>query len=268
MTDDLIHLGLVDEDEILLDEAGLVLALLDHAGTDLAPYEHVLEAIAARLAVIGDGSTAAPERAAALATVLAEEFGFVGDAESYDDPANADLIRVIDRRRGLPVSLAILYVAAARRLGWSANVLDVPGHVLVLIGEDAAPVVIDPFRRGILVDRDELAALVAAMDPSPAAVRHVAAMPNRAVLVRLLLNQATRAEQGGKGKRALELYSRMTMMAPDYGQAWWERARLELVDGDVPGARQSLAAMLEITRDLDLRERVSATLNALGPGST
>lgn len=267
MNDDLMQLGLVDEDEIRLDEAALALALLDHPGTDLDAYDAVLEAIAVRLAAVAGEATAAPAQAAALATVLAGEFGFVGDAETYDDPANADLIRVIDRRRGLPVSLAILYVAAARRLGWTANVLDVPGHVLVLIGEAVAPVVIDPFRRGMSVDRDQLVALVAATDPSPAAVRHVAAMPNRAVLVRLLLNQATRAEQGGKGRRALELYSRMTMMAPGYGHGWWERARLELVDGDPSAARHSLAAMLEITRDPVLRDRVSATLEALGTGS-
>ena len=208
-----------------------------------------------------------PERAAALANVLAEEFGFVGDVETYDDPANADLIRVIDRRRGLPVSLAILYVAAARRLGWSANVLDVTGHVLVLIGDDAAPVIIDPFCRGQSVSKDRLMALIAAIDSSPAAVRHVAAMPNRAVLIRLLLNQATRAEQAGKARRALELYSRVTMMAPSYGHAWWERARLELVDGDIPAARHSLTAMLEITRDPALRERVSVTLDVFGAGS-
>jgi len=55
------------------------------------------------------------------------------------------------------------------------------------------------------------------------AIRHVAAMPNRAVLIWLLLNQATRAEQAGRGRRALELYCRMTAMAPEYGHVWWER---------------------------------------------
>ncbi|HXH14702.1 MAG TPA: transglutaminase-like domain-containing protein [Sphingomonas sp.] len=265
MLDDLTQLGLVDEDEIVLDEAALSLALLDHVGRDLTPYHDVLDAIDLRLAAVAGDTVDAHEQAAALSEVFADEFGFVGDAQTYDDPANADLIRVIDRRRGLPVSLAILYVSAARRLGWFANVLDVPGHVLVLVGEEAAPVIVDPFRRGIIVDRDRLAAMVVAMDrESPAAVRHVAAMPNRAVLVRLLLNQATRAEQSGKGRRALELYARMTIMAPGYGHAWWERARLELVDGEVDAARQSLTAMLEVTRDAPLRQRVSATLEALG----
>ncbi|MGI4731204.1 MAG: SirB1 family protein [Janthinobacterium lividum] len=264
MSEELIRLGLVDEEEIVLDEAALVLAGLDHLGTDPSSYEDLIEAIAIRLDAVACDASAARARADALSQVLAEEFGFTGDRDTYDDPANADLIRVLDRRRGLPVSLSILYVAAARRLGWTADVLDVPGHVLVLIAEDASPVVVDPFRGGILVGRERLAAMVTAPGPATGAARHVAAMPNRAVLVRLLLNQATRAEQVGKGRRALELYRRMTLMAPDHGHAWWERARLELADGDVPAARNSLTAMLEVTREPVLRKRVTGTLQALG----
>jgi regulator of sirC expression with transglutaminase-like and TPR domain len=265
MNEELNRLCLVDEEEIVLDEAALLLAMLDHPETDLTIYHDLIAAIATRLDAVGRNATSARARADALSQVFAEELGFVGDRDTYDDPANADMIRVLDRRRGLPVSLSILYVAAARRLGWTANVLDVPGHVLVLLGEDADPVIVDPFRGGVFVDRVELAAMVTATSPGlTATVRHVAAMPNRAVLVRLLLNQATRAEQAGKGRRALELYARMTAMAPDYGHAWWERARLELADSDVPAARRSLTAMLEVTREPELRRRVTDTLEALG----
>ena len=123
---------------------------------------------------------------------------------------------------------------------------------------------VDPFRGGVLVQRHQLAALMKAhgTDPAPAH-RHVATMPNRAILARLLLNQATRAEQAGEERRALELYRRMMVVAPGYGPAWWGRARLELVDGNVTAARASLAAMLEITRDPVGRRRVTATLEAL-----
>lgn len=110
-------LGLVDDGDIVLDEAALTLARLDHDEIDVGPYEDVLSSIASRLDEVGAGVADAPERAACLAQVLAEEFGFAGDTETYDDPDNADLIRVIDRLRGLPISLSIPYVAAARRVG-------------------------------------------------------------------------------------------------------------------------------------------------------
>jgi regulator of sirC expression with transglutaminase-like and TPR domain len=264
MDEDLNRLSLIDDNDIVLDEAALSLALLDHPETDLGPYQDVLEAIATRLELISNGATTARNQADALSSVLSEEFGFVGDRKNYDDPANADLIQVIDRRRGLPVSLSILYVSAARRLGWIANVLDVPGHVLVLIGDEVAPVIIDPFHGGIFVETEQLALLLrAGTGGATPAAQHVATMPNRAVLVRLLLNQATRAKDAGNRRRALELYGRITAMAPDYGHAWWERARFELIDGETGAARNSLISMLEVTREPELRQRVSDTLSAL-----
>lgn len=263
MQDELTHLGLLDDEEIALDDAALTLARLDHPTVDPTPYRELLDAIETRLDLVGGDADTAAERADVLAAVIADEFGFVGDADSYDDPANADWIRVLDRRRGLPVSLSIVWVAAARRLGWRADVLDVPGHVLVLVGEDAAPVIVDPFAGGMRVDAERLAALVAAAGGAARPVTQVAAMPNRAVLVRLLQNQASRAEQAGQGRRALALYVRMTAMAPAYPHAWWERARLELVDGEVAAGRASLGAILEITREPGLRRRVAELLAAL-----
>lgn len=264
MSDDLTRLGLVEDEEIELAEAALALALLDHPEIDPDPYRGLLDTIAAAVEEEGADADTAAERAAVLARVVADTFGFFGDVDSYDDPDNADLVRVIDRRRGLPVALSILYVAAARQAGWLAAALDVPGHVLVLVGDEAAPVIVDPFRGGRTVSADDLAAILdAANDPGQPPVRHVAAMSNRAVLVRLLVNQATRAEAGGRGRRALTLYRRMTAIAPDHVQAWWECARLELVDGDVENARRHLGTILEITRDPAPRGRVTDLLGSL-----
>lgn len=258
--------GLMEDEEIELDLAALELSELDHEGVDLAPHVGLLRDMAERLSVVGADADTPREQAEALAAVLAGEFGFAGDVESYDAPLNADLIRVLDRRRGLPVSLSILYVAAARRMGWTAYALGTPGHVLVRIGEDA-PVVIDPFNGGGIVAPDRLVALLQralGQDTAPGQ-EHVAPMSNRAVLVRLLLNQASRAEQARDAARALIVYERMAAVAPDNPDAWWQLARLQLQDGAVDAARHSLSSMLEVTRDPERRELVSSALEAIAP---
>jgi regulator of sirC expression with transglutaminase-like and TPR domain len=265
MNNPILHLGLIDDDAILLDAAALELAALDHPEIDLDDHVGTLTAITERLATLGGEAQTNMARAEVLAEVIAGEFGFTGDRTAYDDPANADLIRVMDRRLGLPVSLAILYVAAARRLSWPADALNTPGHVLVQIGEGTAPVLIDPFNAGRIVDPPQLAALLARVlgpDGQPTS-DHLAPMTNRSVLLRLLLNQATRAEQNNDPERALTLYRRMTSVAPASGHAWWERARLELMHDDVPAARSSLSAMLEMTRDPATRTHIAAALDSL-----
>lgn len=266
MAVDIATVGLLDDDEIELDDAALALSELDHEGIDLAPYHALLDDIAGRLVDFSRARTPG-QQAEALRRVFHEEFGFTGDRESYDAPVNADLIRVLDRRRGLPISLALLYVAASRRMGWTAHATNTPGHVLVRIGGDRG-CLIDPFHDGTPVSNERLAALLlgalgAGGEPGP---EHVAPMSNRAVLVRLLLNQASRAERGGDPLRAMTIYERMTLVAPDNGDGWWELARLQLQMHDVEAARGSLSAMLEVTRDPRRRELVVATLRAIAEG--
>jgi regulator of sirC expression with transglutaminase-like and TPR domain len=263
--DAVAQLGLLDDDAIPLDVGALRLAALDHPRIDLNPYVELLGDITERVVTLGTVATSAQARAKILARVFAVEFGFAGDRESYDDPDNADLVRVIDRRLGLPVSLTILYVAAARRMGWQADVLNTPGHVLGRLGSATEPVLIDPFNGGAIVELHGLASLMQRM-LGPTAVptqEHLSPMSNRSTLVRLLMNQASRAEAAGNLRRALTLFERMTVIAPDHGHAWWERARLQLLDGDDAGARSSLSAMLEVTRDATIRLHICAALDAL-----
>jgi regulator of sirC expression with transglutaminase-like and TPR domain len=265
MDEDIAHLGLLEDEAIVLDTAALEIAALDHPGVDLEHYADLLTTLTERLVARGDDARSAAEQAEALADVLAGDYRFAGDRDTYDDPDNADLIRVIDRRLGLPVSLAILYVAAARRLSWSADALNTPGHVLVRINSPVEPVLIDPFNGGAVVDAAQLAALLTRMIGPGAApsAEHLAPMTNRGVLVRLLLNQASRAESAGKAGRALTLYRRMTEIAPSHGHGWWDRARLELMGGEFAEARASLSAMLEVTRDPGMRAHIFAALDAI-----
>jgi regulator of sirC expression with transglutaminase-like and TPR domain len=263
MIQDIAHLGLVDEQEIELDAAALEIAALDHPDADLEDYIELLETMTERLLGLAVTAHSAAEQAAALAEVVAIEFQFQGDAKNYDDPANADLISVIDRRRGMPIALSIIYVALARRIGWTAHALNTPGHVLVSVGEQEA-VIIDPFNAGARVEAAQLAALLQPMlRGAPLNPEHIAPMSNRAALLRLLMNQASRAEQCGDPGRALTIYERIATIMPAHSSGWWELARLQLGFGRVAAARESLTSLLETTRDPFVRAQANSALDAL-----
>src|SRR3546814_10623767 len=142
-------------------------------------------------------------------------------ATLFRSPVNADFIRVLDRKRGLPIALSIIYVSFARRAGWSAYFLNLPGNVLVQIGEKN-PVVIDPFAGGGLVSQRNIAAICRAClgEEGDASALSVVRMSNRDVLARLLNNQAIRAENEDDPHRALAVYHRITRIAPGGLDAW------------------------------------------------
>ena len=263
---DISVIGVLDDQDILLDIAALALSQLDHAECDVGTYLAQLEAIEDGVCEEGRGAIMSSEQAIVLAEVLHDEHGFTGDAESYDAPVNADFIRVLDRKRGLPISLAILYVAMARRAGWVAHVLNGPGHVLVQIGEKN-PVIIDPFNGGRHVGADEFTALYQghAIDVDMDGKLLLVPMTNHQVLARLLFNQAVRAESENDTQRAIVLHDRITRIAPRMLDSWHHLARLQIATNDNQGARATLLGIAELTGDKHARDQVMAVFRSLGP---
>ena len=85
-------------------------------------------------------------------------------------------------------------------------------------------------------------------------------------VVRLLQNQASRAEAAGDAARAMTLYERMALIAPGHGEVWWQLARMQLQHQDFSAARSSLSAMLEVTRAPQRRQQIMAALAAIPSG--
>jgi regulator of sirC expression with transglutaminase-like and TPR domain len=115
-------------------DADAALAQLDDLGEEVA-------AVRADL----DGSDAAVD---ALREVLGVRHGFHGDQVHYDEPANSMLDIVLERHRGLPIVLSVLYVATARRAGIALSGVGLPGHYVVRDLATVPPVLIDPFAGG------------------------------------------------------------------------------------------------------------------------
>lgn len=258
---ELATIGLMDDADIDLIEAGIALALADRPRADAARLRRLVSGWAVTLQRDIAPATARG-RALKLAGLIAGEAGLSGDTRDYENPLNADLVAVAERGLGLPISLSILYVALCRRIGWRADSLALPGHVLVQLHGGGTPVLIDPFDHGSIVDPARAADIARAGGSVPVGGRYPV-MSNRQMLVRLVSNQASRARLGGQVLRALTLYERMTMMAPRLSALWWERAQLEQRIGRLGAARASLTAMLETTHDPALMQRIRIMLATL-----
>jgi regulator of sirC expression with transglutaminase-like and TPR domain len=90
-----------------------------------------------------------------LHDVLFQQEGFEGNRLDYYDPANSYLPRVLASRRGIPITLCLVYKAVAERVGLAAEGVGAPGHFLVRIEDDSGPLLVDPFHKGRVLSGDD-----------------------------------------------------------------------------------------------------------------
>jgi regulator of sirC expression with transglutaminase-like and TPR domain len=150
VADQLLHA--LNEPGEALAPAALAIARVEYPALDPAPYllrlERMGEAAAGRLQRQDATDTAA--LIATLNAYLFEELGFSGNREHYDDPRNSFLNEVLDRRLGIPISLAVVYLEIGRRAGMRLEGVNFPGHFLVRVRSDE-DAIIDPFHAGALL---------------------------------------------------------------------------------------------------------------------
>jgi regulator of sirC expression with transglutaminase-like and TPR domain len=254
------QVGTLDDAAIDLAGTALTLAALDHPQADHAFYRAHLAALAGD---VGSRRDAAP--ADALRDVLIGQHGYRGDRESYDDLDNANLIRVIDRRRGLPVALSILWLHAARAQGWRAEGLNFPAHFLIRIDAGSGAAVLDPFNGGAMLDAAALRTLRKQFGGKDAELtpEDCAPVGNRAILLRLQNNIKLRLLQANRPEGALAVLERMVLIAPGQAGLWHECARLHRDVGNLRAAINCLERTTALARDEAARQAVAAELRSL-----
>jgi regulator of sirC expression with transglutaminase-like and TPR domain len=252
-----------DGERLDLLEAALALSVLHRE----VPLRQHVKAMADAVADLVRRRGATPE---SLAEVIAQSYAYRGDSETYDDLQNADLARVIERRKGLPVALSILYLHIARAQGWDAEGLAFPAHFLLRVAIDGARHVVDPFHEGAVRDAAELRELLqkvlgadAELSPS-----HFDPVPDRDVLLRLENNvrlRLVRREDWPGAARSLE---RMLAIAPDRPELLFE---LGQIDARLEKRRAAIAAferflVVSDPAEPGLRQKAQALLQELRRG--
>jgi regulator of sirC expression with transglutaminase-like and TPR domain len=187
----------------------------------LGEIERMAIKLRARLADVG----AAEERVVGLNQFLFGDLGFVGNTRDYYDPRNSYLNDVIDRKTGIPITMAILYMEVGRRIGLPLAGVSFPGHFLVRLKLRGGMLVLDPFSGGAPLAEDELRERLQRVIPEGATDDlPVAELPldqflepatNRQILARLLRNLKGIYRETEKPQRVLEVLNRMLLVVPE-----------------------------------------------------
>jgi regulator of sirC expression with transglutaminase-like and TPR domain len=181
-------------------------------------------------------------RAEVLRKILHEAHDYQGDIETYDHIDNANLIRVIERRKGLPVALGILYIILARGMGWDCEGLNFPGHFVLRLEMDSTRIILDPFRKGREMNAAELRQLLKSVAGKKAELSHHFYEPvaNRDILVRLENNLKKRLIDGEDYAQAILVLDAIAMIAPDEYRVLLDKGVLLIKLKRFPEARQAL----------------------------
>jgi regulator of sirC expression with transglutaminase-like and TPR domain len=257
--------GRLPDPEIDLIGCALALAALDRPRVGLRRYVDHLDAVAAAVADRAGADAPLDDRIAALNEVMFDELGYVGDTETYDDLQNTNLIRVIDRRRGLPIVLSLLYMHGALAQGWPAEGINFPGHFVLRLSAGADRAIVDPFNGGRTIEAAELRELLKLSHGEEAELtpEHFAVASKRDILLRLQNNLKLRLIRLGKLDGALDVVERMLLFAPDNAALWHASGVLNAELGRLADAIAALQRTAGLDADGALQHRVAALMQAL-----
>ena len=259
------ELGAAGGNVLPIAEAALALAAFERPRVGFKRYRDHLRLLARDVGrhpgAVGDLAA----RTRALNEIILLKYGYSGDELSYDDLQNANLMRVIDRRKGLPVALGILYIHSARAQGWDIAGLAFPSHFLVRLADAAGRVIVDPFHGGQICGAAELRELLkaAAGQDSELSPEHYMEVSDRDVLLRLQNNLKARLLQAQDHERTLKIVETMLMLAPDLAELWREAGMLHRHLGNLRAAGAALEQYVVRAPDGAARHQAAVILQQL-----
>ena len=264
--------SLVAEDASLpLLETAIAIAQHDYPRLDVQATLAEIDTLAAKLARRLPADAAPMQRLRLLNRFFFQELGFSGNVNDYYDPRNSYVHCVLETRRGIPITLALLYVELANQVGLDACGISFPGHFLAKVHMPQGEIVIDPFT-GQSMSRDALDALLvpyrrrgarSGLGDAPLGSFLQPARP-REVIARMLRNLKEVFRSSQDAPRLLGIAERLVILLPD---AWEERRDRGLVHAAL-GARfpamADLAGYLEHAPDAPDRPAIRKRLAELG----
>lgn len=236
----------LDSSQIRLDCAALHLARDEYPGLNISRYLRLLDELAEAVAAQRAGA-AANLRYLAMRAVLLDEYAFDGNRDDYYDPENSYLNRVLDTRRGIPISLAMVWIEVGRRLKWPVHGVPLPGHFLVRIDDAERFVLVDPFHEARSLDLSDCRQLLRGVSGGSVSLsaRHLKPADTRMVLRRMLENLRRIFMAQNDLPRLAGVLRRLVAVEPREVRYLQDLATVHYRLGDVRSACAHLQLLLE-----------------------
>lgn len=230
------------EAQINLARAALYLAQEEYADLAVDPYLALLDTMAAELAERLPSARYPLKIIQTLNQYLFNDLGFVGNAKDYYDPRNSYLNQVLERRMGIPITLSLVYLEVAQRIGLPMHGVGMPGHFLIRPVVEDMEVFVDPFHRGEVLFpedcRDRLTQIYGQpMELRPEFLQWVSP---RQFLARMLTNLKLIYLKLGDLERTLAAVERILLLFPDTvderrdrGLLYYQQGRWDEAIGDL-----------------------------------
>ncbi|MGA9333637.1 MAG: tetratricopeptide repeat protein [Rudaea sp.] len=269
MHDPWLALRGVDDSDIPLFSTALLIAKDEYPKLDRVDYETRLHDYTRRLGKMLNESDPVPAQLRCLNEFVFDELGLRGDDRDYYDPRNSYLNDVLDRRLGNPISLAVVQIELAQRLGLPLEGVSFPGHFLVRLPLDEGIVVLDPFQQGRSLDAAELRQRARShlvdhdIDDSSLA-RMLEPASHRAILTRMLRNLKGVYAERAEWDKALRCSDRLLTLDPHQPSEFRDRGNCYLNLGHLRAAREDLQRYLGLMPQADDADEVALQLAQLG----
>jgi len=253
--------------DVDLETGAFLIARDAYPGLDAAREIQRLDAMARGLEWVHSSGCSPEQTAQKVCDLVYRQHGFRGNESDYGDPRNSYLNDVVERRLGIPITLAVVLLAVARRNRIAAHGISFPGHFLVRFERArGGPIVVDPFYGGRVLSVDDLGRLLkrAAGTDAKLQADHLKPATSRQILVRILQNLKAAHVSRGDLPRALVAAARVVTLMPREAWALRDRALLQAQLGATEGAKADLEHYLELAPEATDASAVRTMIARLG----
>jgi regulator of sirC expression with transglutaminase-like and TPR domain len=256
----------LEDERMDLLRAALVFGRIEYPDLDIEVYVKQIEGLAARVAARIQETGDPAQSIAALNEVLFQEDMFRGNTVDYYSPRNCYISDVLDRRLGIPITLAVVYMEIARRVGFPLFGVGMPGHFLLKHYDvSGRPILIDVFERGIIVTEEDCQQKLNKIYSGQIVLQPEFLMPvtKRQMLTRMLNNLKTIYLSQRNFRRALQVVDLILVIYPRSSEDVKQRAVLRYNLDDLSGALSDFDEYVKMSPDASDTDEIRHTALSL-----